>query len=66
MREKQGYREVLEFLTERGCPLLLTRSAAAEFLSISRPHLNKLIREKAIKVQENKIPIGSIASYLCG
>lgn len=65
MREKQGYRDMLSLLMER-YPNTLTRTQAAECLGISRQYLGEIIQKGHIKIQDSKIPIGSIASYLCG
>ncbi len=64
-REKENYREMLAFLTQR-YPMLLNKGQAIEVLGISRPHLRKIIAKGHIKEQDGKIPIGSVASYLCG
>lgn len=65
--EKAGYREMLMFLTEsKGLPLLLNRGEACEALSISRDYLAILIKKGDIKLSGSKIPLGSIARYLCG
>lgn len=64
-REKEGYRDMLVLLLEK-YPATLSRVQAGEILSISQPHLRKLIQKKHITVKDGKIPIGSIASYLCG
>lgn len=64
-REKEGYREMLSILMEK-YPATLSRTQAGEALSVSQPHLRKLIQRKHIAVKDGKIPIGSIASYLCG
>ena len=64
-REKEGYREILSALMER-YPLLLTRTQTAQALGIGRSTLAEIIRKKHIKVQDGKIPVGSLANYLCG
>ena len=64
-REKQGYRDILSMLMEQ-YPATMTRLMAAEILNVSPKHLRKIIKKGHIKVQDGKIPIGSIASYLCG
>ncbi len=65
-REKANYRETLQFLTENGYPLLMQKKDVAEKLGISRPTLDKLIKKGSIKTEAGQIPIGSLASYLCG
>lgn len=65
-REKEGFREVLSFLMEKEYPAMLTRVQVGEILGISQPHLRKLIQKKHIAVCDGKIPIGSVASYICG
>ena len=64
-REKENYRATLQFLSEK-YPMLMAKIQVAEALGISRTHLDKVIRKGHIKVQDGKIPIGSVASYLCG
>ena len=64
-REKEGYREMLAMLCEEH-PMLMSKKEACPLLSVSLPHLNKLISQGKIKYDNGKIPIGSIASYLCG
>lgn len=66
-KEKAGYRDMLMFLSEdKKAPLLLNRGQACELMGISRDHLAEMIYKGEIKLSENKIPIGSIARYLCG
>ena len=66
-REKATYRETLSFLIdERGCPLVLNKKQAAKLLGISRNKLYDLIGDGCIKEHSEKIPIGSIANFLCG
>ena len=64
-REKEGYREILSALMER-YPLLMSKTQAARALGIGKDRLAVIIRKKHIAVQDGKIPIGSLASYLCG
>ena len=64
--EKANYREMLLFLKEQGCPLLITRKQAGELLGMAPLNLRKEIQKGRIKLADNKIPIGSLASYLCG
>lgn len=64
-REKQNYRDMLLFLSEK-YPPTMTRGQACEALGVSRPTLRTMIGKNHIKVQDGKIPIGSVASYLCG
>ena len=66
-REKEGYREMLMFLNEsKSLPLLMDRGQACEALGISRDYLAKLIAKGDIRLERNKIPIRSVAKYLCG
>lgn len=66
-REKQGYREMLCFLiNDKNLPMTLTKKQAAAVLDVSITHLNTIISKGHLKIQDGKIPIGSIASYLCG
>lgn len=66
-REKPNYRDMLSFLAEtKDLPLLLNRGQACKVMGISRDHLAVLIIEGKIVVDNNKIPIGSVARYLCG
>ena len=64
--EKSHYREMLQFLTEQGCPIMSTRQQASKMLGICQQNLRKEIAKGRIKLVDNKIPIGSLASYLCG
>ena len=63
--EKKNYRETLAFLCER-YPMTLTQKETAQVLGISLGYLTKLINAKKISLVCGKIPIGSVASYLCG
>lgn len=66
-REKEGYRDMLAFLNEnKKLPLLLSRGQACEAMGVSRDYLAVLIAKGDIKLSESKIPIGSLARYLCG
>lgn len=65
MREKEGYRDMLMILMSQ-YPNMMSKSEAAAALSVSRSHLNEIIRKGHIKVSDGKIPIGSVTSYLCG
>lgn len=64
-REREGYREMLMFLAEK-YPMTLTKKQASEALGVSFTHLQKMIRNKHITECDGKIPIGSVAKYLCG
>ena len=64
--EKENYRDMLQFLCDKGYPMALTRGEACKLLGVSRPVLRKMIDKKRLKVNGGKIPIGSVASYLCG
>lgn len=64
--EKKNYREMLLYLTERGCPALMTRKYVAEFLGIAVSTLARIIRKGKIKLQGSMITIGELANYLCG
>lgn len=68
-REKPNYRDMLSFLNcEKNVPAMMTRGEAAGILGISRNSVNSLINGGQISIDKitNKIPIGSIARYLCG
>ncbi len=65
MAEKKGYREMLLMLSEK-YPNTMTKKQASEALGVSFPRLQKIIAHKRISVVDGKIPIGSVASYLCG
>lgn len=66
-REKEGYRDMLAFLNEnKKLPLLLSRGQACEAMGVSRDYLAILIAKGDIKLSDSKIPIGSLARYLCG
>ena len=64
-REKAGYREMIEFISEK-YPMAMTQKEAAECIGVSLPHIRKLIRNGKIKFVCGKVPIGSVASFLCG
>lgn len=64
-REKEGYRATFGYLAER-YPMLISKSQACEILKVSYPHLRKLISANRIKCDKGKIPLGSMASYICG
>lgn len=64
-REKNGYREMLEFLA-KDHPLTMTQKEAAECIGVSAPHMRKLVVMGKIKVVCGKVPIGSVANFLCG
>ncbi len=66
MREKENFRDMLQFLTEKGYPMMMSRGQVTELLSVSRSTLAEAIKSGRIKVVNGKIPIGSVASYLCG
>lgn len=65
MAEKAGYREMLLMLSEK-YPNTLTKKQASEALGVSFPHLQGIIARKHLSVVDGKIPIGSVANYLCG
>ena len=64
--EKKGYRDMLNFLYDKGVPMLLTRAQAGKLLGIGQQNLRKEIANGKLNLKDNRIPIGSIASYLCG
>lgn len=67
--EKEGYREMLMFLTaEKKAPNMLSRGGAAKLMGISRDKVAELIYRGVLKIDKstNEIPIGSIAKFLCG
>ena len=65
-REAFGYRENLEFLTEKGLPALMTQKQAAEILGVSQSHIKKLIKSGYIKTVGTLIPLGAVARVICG
>lgn len=66
-REKPNFRDMLQYLHEDlKVPLAMSQKQAAEVLGVSKPHFYKLVAKDHIKVQDGKVPIGSVASYLCG
>ncbi|MBQ8390941.1 MAG: hypothetical protein IJX50_00140 [Clostridia bacterium] len=46
--------------------MTLSRKEAQEVLGVSHTHLAKMINRGHIKLIDNKIPLGSVARYLCG
>lgn len=64
-REKEGFREILMMLKE-SYPLLLSKCETCKALGVSKPHLDKLIASGKITFADGKVPIGSVARYLCG
>lgn len=65
-REKANYRETLAFLSELGYPMSLSKTETQKILGISWEYLNKLIEKNYIKEIAGKIPLGSVANYICG
>ena len=66
-REKENYRSMLSYLIdEKGCSLVMTKKETAKTIGVSRGTLDLMIAEGDIKMQNGKIPIGTIANYLCG
>ena len=66
MAEAFGYRETLELLAEKH-PMTVTQKDTAKILGCSLSHLKDTIIKKGhIKVVDGKIPLGSIARYICG
>lgn len=63
-REKPTYRDTFAVLAEK-YPLTLTKKEAAKILDCSLNYLKKLMQDGYIKDKGGKIPLGSIASYLC-
>ena len=64
--EKQNFREMLLFLTEQGYPNTLTVKETAKAIGASYNFTRDLVRKGKIKLAGGKVPIGQIASYLCG
>ena len=64
-REKEGYRDMLSILMER-YPMLLTKKQVCEILDLSFQTVCKLIAKGKLTCDAGKIPIGSLARYLCG
>lgn len=66
-REKANYRDTLSYLREvEKAPFSLNKTEAAKLADISREELNELIANGIIKMSGKKIPLGSVASYICG
>lgn len=65
MAEAFGYRETLELLAEKH-PMLVTRQTTTVILGCCTNTLDKIIKKGHIKVVDGKIPLGSIARYICG
>ncbi len=66
-REKENYRSMLSFLIdEKKCPLVMTKLETAKVLGVSRGKLDDMIFDGEIKMNGGRIPIGSVANYLCG
>lgn len=66
-REKPNYRDMLAYLREvEKAPLSLNKSEAADLIDVNRAELNEMISKGIIVIKNKKIPLGSIASYLCG
>ena len=65
-REVIGYRENLEYLTDKGLPALMTQKQVAEALGISQSHVKTLIKSGHIKTVGTLIPLGSVARVICG
>ena len=64
-REPVGFRDMLAELMKEH-PMLLSKTSVCEMLEVSRTYLDKLIREGKITYKDGKVPIGSVARYLCG
>ncbi|MBO5060272.1 MAG: hypothetical protein J6C82_05095 [Clostridia bacterium] len=65
-REQPNYRSTLEMLIDKGYPMSLTRGEAAKILCLSYKKIAELIKKGFIKEKCGKIPLGSVANYLCG
>lgn len=65
-REKANYRETLAFLNEQGYPMLIPFKDVMTILGICRPTLVKLIKTDKLTAVCEKVPIGSLANFLCG
>ncbi len=66
-REKPNYRDTLQFLTEKYTKMSLSKGETVDLLGITYPSLQKMIKKGELKADCcGKIPIGSLASYLCG
>lgn len=66
-REKPNYRENLQFLYEEYGKLSFLKAEVSEILGVAYNTLQKMIKAGDLKVDScGKIPIGSLASYLCG
>lgn len=65
-REKEGYRDMVALLMEQGYEGMIDKKDAAKIIGRSDEYINTLISKGKLKVVCKKIPIGSIASLLCG
>lgn len=66
-RRKENLDVVLKCLIiEKCCPMMMSRSKAAEVTGISRRKIAELIARGCLEVQDGKISAISLASYLCG
>lgn len=66
-REKDGYRDMLQFLKEEypDLGLLASKEKTARTLKISKDTVRKYIREGKLSEVNGKIPVMSIARLLC-
>ena len=64
--EKQGYREILEFLSDKGVPPLMSQRQAASELGVSYDSVRRLIKSNRIKLVGTMVPIGALARLMCG
>ena len=65
-REKENYRTMLSFLSsEMHLPLLMTKQETCKALDVSPTTLSHIIRDGGLKFDNGRIPIGSVANYLC-
>ena len=66
-REKDGYRDMLQFLKEEypELGLLASKERTAKALKVSKDTVRKYIREGKLTEVGGKIPIMSIARLLC-
>ena len=66
-REKPNYRENLKFLHEQYGKMVFSKKETTHILGVSINTLQKMVKEEDIKTDsDGRIPIGSLANYLCG
>ena len=64
--EREGYRECIGYLSDKGFPALMRQKDAAKALGISERHMRDLIKEKKVRLCGTMVPIGAVAKVMCG